>query len=151
MQPYRRKRKFRKSGDTSSKYLNKESPENKKLKSVLQLLEQSKFSAVRLRIQVNRIQVNMATESSKVGKDIPRDISKMLPEILERIAPFETISSNLEKLTEQFQSLNSKVSHHTDKLVQLEQEVENTNIEVETIKGKNSEHQKCCEGALEND
>ena len=92
MQPYRRKRKFRKSGDTSSKYLNKESPENKKPKSVLQLLEQSKVSAVR-----PRIQANMATGSIKVGKDVPKDISKMLTEILEKTAHTETISSNLEK------------------------------------------------------
>ena len=92
MQSYRWKRKFRKSGDTSSKYLNKESLENKKPKSVPQLLEQSKVSAVRLRIQAN-----METGSIKVGKDVPKDISKMLTEILEKIAPIETISSNLEK------------------------------------------------------
>ena len=147
MQPYRRKRKFRKSGEyTSSKYLNKESPENKKPRSVLQLLEQSKVSAVR-----PRIQANMATGSIKVEKDVPKDISKMLTEILEKIAPIETISSNLEKPTDQFQSLNSKVSRHTDKLVELEQKVESTNIELETIKGKISEHPKCGDGALEND
>ena len=42
-----------------------------------------------------------------MGKDVPKDISKMLTEILEKIAPIETISSNLEKLTDQFHSLNS--------------------------------------------
>ena len=43
MQPYRSKKK---SGDTSSKYFNEESPEYKKPKSVLQLLEQSEVSVV---------------------------------------------------------------------------------------------------------
>ena len=33
----------------------------------------------------------------------------------------------------------------------MEQKVESTNIELETIKGKTSEHPKCCEGSLEND